>query len=105
MRIISLLLLFFTIVGIAGCKKSSKENSGPSGTPPVDPAVANTIGFFLNDWQAKSFTIPAYKDTSTATAAASIFVNLDASTITTKIPNSIFGQNANIWMTQMVTEP
>ena len=28
--------------------------------PGVDPAIANTIGFFLDDWTARTFTPPSY---------------------------------------------
>ncbi len=90
-------------------KKSSGPNPppgpGPEPTPvPVDPAVANTIGFFLDDWEPKSFTIPPYEDAAQPTAAASATVTIDAASIITKIPKSISGQNANSWMTQMITE-
>lgn len=73
--------------------------------PPVDPPVANTIGFFLNDWSSKSFTAPSYTDTTIPSNAAAVFVNIDASSIITKIPGPVFGQNANVWMTPMITEP
>ncbi|MGO8056461.1 hypothetical protein, partial [Rhizobium leguminosarum] len=34
----------------------------------------------------------------------SVFVTIDASKIITKVPSSIYGNNANLWMTQLVTE-
>jgi len=106
-----LLLLAFSLA----CKKSStnSNNSGGGNTgggnggtvTPVDPPTENTIGFFLDNWSSKNFTVPSYVDTALPTAAASAFVTIDASKIITKIPSSVFGQNANIWMSQMVTEP
>src|SRR5690349_338738 len=93
-----------------GCKKNIDEVSP---TPPVspvvpapvvDPAVANTIGFFLDDWSPKTFTPPAFIDTAVPSAGA-INISIDASNIITKIPSSIYGNNANPYMTQMVTEP
>ena len=27
--------------------------------PQVDPPLANTIGFFMDDWEPRNFTIPA----------------------------------------------
>ncbi|MEO6456447.1 MAG: alpha-L-arabinofuranosidase, partial [Ginsengibacter sp.] len=72
--------------------------------PPVDPATANTIGFFLNDWAPKTFTVPSYNDATTPSAASTVIINVDPSNIITKIPGPVFGQNANIWMSQMVTE-
>jgi len=76
----------------------------PGGGNPVDPAVENTIGFFLDNWAPKNYTIPSYIDTPKPSASANVFVTIDASKITTKVPSSVFGHNANIWMTQLVTE-
>ncbi|MGH2648281.1 MAG: hypothetical protein ACRDE8_11965 [Ginsengibacter sp.] len=94
------------------CKKTpsgnSENNNGNGDTlviPPVDPPIANTVGFFLNDWAPKSFTAPSYKDTTVTSTAPAVSVNIDASSIITKVPATVFGQNANSWMTQMVTEP
>src|SRR5690606_1076685 len=36
--------------------------------------------------------------------ATTYVVTIDASKIITKIPSSVYGQNSNLWMTQMVTE-
>jgi hypothetical protein len=103
------------ILSVLSCsKKTDKPDSVPPvTTPPVvivdpsptDPSTANTIGFFLDDWTAKSFAVPAFIDTALPNAEATITVNIDAGTIITKVPTSIFAQNANIWMTQMITEP
>ena len=101
----------FLVVFAGGCKKTSNNSGGnppPGGGPPVpptDPPVENTIGFFLDNWTPKNFTVPAYTDTTVPAAAANIFVTIDASKITTKIPTSTFAHNGNIWMSQMVTEP
>lgn len=104
--------LIATIV-VSGCKKKKDGEATPppnpptdttTNKPPVDPAVANTIGFFLNDWAPKNFTVPSYDDVPKASDNASVFVTVDASGIVTKIPKSITGQNANIWMSQIVTE-
>ncbi|HSC52278.1 MAG TPA: hypothetical protein VLC98_01555 [Phnomibacter sp.] len=74
-------------------------------TPQVDPDPANTIGFFLNDWVARSFTVPTTTTASSGPAAAIVTVSVDRSNVVTKIPRSIAGNNANMWMTQIVTEP
>ena len=99
------------------CKKSPGDPAPAPPQPPVvvdtvvlnptpdDPAIANSIGFFLNDWAAKTFTAPTFKDTSLPQSASTVTVNIDAATVITKVPSSTFGQNANIWMTQMITEP
>jgi len=104
--------IIFLLLSVASCKKSTTGGGGgnnpPGGGPPAppsDPAVENTIGFFLDPWQPKNYTASAYTDTAVPSAAANTFVTIDASKIITKVPTSVFGQNANIWMTQMVTEP
>lgn len=99
------------------CKKNPGEPAPPAPPPhdsipvppaaepdPTDPATANTIGFFMDDWQSKIFTIPSFTDTAMP-SSTTVTVNIDAGTIITKVPNNISGQNGNIWMTQMVTEP
>lgn len=72
-------------------------------TSPVDPALAGTIGFFMNDWVAKTFTAPAYKDTTiSVTNAASVTV--DFANVLTKVSPALLGNNANSWMTQIVDQ-
>jgi hypothetical protein len=107
-------LLLVLILLLSGCKKSTSDNASGNGgggnggsggnQPPADPPIANTIGFFLNDWTEQNFTIPAYEDAAISSSPASVFITVDASNIITKVPKPVFGQNANIWMTQMVTE-
>jgi hypothetical protein len=72
-------------------------------TPAVDPKVANTVGFFLDEWQPKSYIVPTYIDFSAPTEALTT-VTLDASNIITKIPQQIFGHNANTWMGTFVDQ-
>ncbi len=112
--VISLLLL---IIMASACKKKpAGPDPDPGGGDPgdkdttvvrpvADPAVAKTVGFFLDDWQPKTFAPPAYTDISPVTLATANTVTIDASSIITKIPLSIFSHNANTWMTPMVTEP
>ncbi|MGN6533222.1 MAG: alpha-L-arabinofuranosidase, partial [Ginsengibacter sp.] len=107
-------LLILSILFLLACKKNPvKPEPVPPVTPPdstqvdpnpTDPSTANTIGFFLDDWAPKTFTIPAFTDTALP-SSTSVTVNIDAGTIITKVPKSVFGHNANIWMTQMITEP
>src|SRR5215210_8355432 len=104
------LIIVVSLVVLFACKKKSgSTDAGSTGgggnVDPTDPPVANTIGFFLNDWQPKNFTTPSYTDTSVPSSATGAYVTIDAADVITKIPKYIFGQNANIWMTQMVTEP
>jgi hypothetical protein len=77
-----------------------------------DPAVAPTMGFFLDSWQARRFAAPDHKEVGAlatgagvASAGAEVAVTIDAGDVITKIPPSEFGHNANTWMTAMITEP
>ncbi|MGZ8537012.1 MAG: alpha-L-arabinofuranosidase [Flavisolibacter sp.] len=111
MKSILLHTFFLLLISTYSCKKTNTGNGGTNPPPPpppvdetpVDPPIENTIGFFLDNWTGKSFTAPAYTDTSIP-ASVSTFVTIDASKIITKVPSAIFGHNANIWMTQLVTE-
>lgn len=108
-RKIGLLAMAVSVV-FSFCKKEVGDDDGGGGgnnPPPVDttpvvvtppdPTLANSIGFFMDAWQPKTFTAPEAKDTATP-ASASITVTVDASTILTKISPKMFGNNANSWM-------
>jgi hypothetical protein len=73
-------------------------------TEAVDPPLAATIGMFLNEWQPKVYAAPPYTEAKIA-ATASATVTVDAANVITKIPLTIFGHNANNWMTRMYNEP
>lgn len=99
--------LFLILAFAFSCKKEVIDpvSTGGGGMQPaIDPPVENTIGFFLNNWAPKNFSQSLSTDTALPSSNASVFVTIDASKIITKVPSSISGQNANIWMTQMVTE-
>ncbi len=105
------------VVIIFSCKKAPVD---PTSVPPpvvvppvvgdttiapgVDPATANTIGFFLDDWQAKTFTAPAYEDAAIPSAVTNT-VLVDATSVITKIPLSEFGHNAVWWMGPVAGDP
>lgn len=61
-------------------------------------------GFFLNEWQPKTFTAPSYNDITKPTAAPTTTITFDTATVLTKVSKYLFGNNANPYMTQMVTE-
>lgn len=113
MKKIIISVLAFAIVSIGACKDKPKADGGTGGggaggggiTPPTDPATANTIGFFMNDWQAKKFTAPSYNEVVKPTATATSFVTVDAGTIVTKVVPSIYAHNANSWMGDMINDP
>ena len=108
--------VLLAIMSVYGCSKTSDpdpeaEPGGPGGpvvtpvVPVADPPLAATIGFFDNQWKARSFTAPAYTEVTPAQTAATVTVTIDASKIITKIPPTVWGHNANTWMTNMVGEP
>ena len=71
---------------------------------PADPPVAETIGFFLDDWKPRAFVEPAAEEgvvPSSTTDTVTVYPNR----IITKIPAAEFGHNANTWMTDMVSQP
>ena len=72
--------------------------------PGVDPAVATTVGFFLEKWQSKTFVAPNYTD-ETVIATADNTVTIDAADVIAKIPVQIFGHNSNTWMGTFVDQP
>ncbi len=93
------------------CKKKNTGSEIPPGdttitiTPAADPPTAKTVGFFLDDWKAKSFTVPEAYMTPVLPAQGNVIVSVDKSDIITKIPPTLFGNNANTYMTQMVDQP
>ncbi|RYY21419.1 MAG: alpha-L-arabinofuranosidase, partial [Sphingobacteriaceae bacterium] len=99
----------------AGCKKESSSGTDtpvttPTTTPvtvtaPTNPATAASVGFFIDGWLPKTFTAPAYTEVAKPTAAATVTVSADYSATLTKVSKYLFGNNANPYMTQMVTEP
>jgi hypothetical protein len=109
-RPVFILLVAFVCIS---CKKPAADpapgggNGGGGGggiTPAIDPPIASSIGFFLNDWAPKTFVVPSYTDT-TIPASGTFTITIDKSIIITKVPPTIFGNNTNVWMGQMVTEP
>jgi hypothetical protein len=107
-RTISIGIVCLALSTLTGCSKSTPENNKEetntdSTIVPEDPALAATIGFFMNGWVQKNFTAPAYTEKAAPTAA-SLTVTVDASEIVTKISPALFGNNSNLYMTQAVTE-
>ncbi|WP_341836536.1 alpha-L-arabinofuranosidase [Chitinophaga pollutisoli] len=108
-------LLSMIVCALIGCNKKSGDrvngdgdgNGGDTTGPvvsPQDPATAATIGFFMDGWKEKTFVAPAF-DEKAPPASAQVTITADASKILTKIPPTLLGNNTNIYMTQMVTEP
>jgi len=101
-------ILFITVIVIISCKKSNNAgatpppptdtgNGGSTGpiTAPTDPSVAATQGFFLNDWQARTFTPPASQAADKPTGSTSITATADFSQVVSKVSKYMFGNNMN----------
>jgi len=107
-----ILLLLFIVA--ASCQhKGDPAPVAPPATPPsieldinynpVDPAVAPSVGFFLDDWQPKTFAAPVNADAKeTTTATPTDTINIDLNKVITKLSKYVFGNNVNSWMGQMV---
>ena len=73
---------------------------------PVDPALATSIGFFQNGWTARSFTDPTTDTTGvTSVLVATDSLTIDVNKVLVKTPPYLFGNNSNLWMGQIVTQP
>jgi hypothetical protein len=103
-------IILLTTLELASCsKKSSVDNNPvlPADTvikAPVDPDIAPTIGFFLDNWQPKTYVQPSYTEVPVPNNPSTT-VTIDAANVITKIPVTIFGHNANNWMTSMYDQP
>ncbi len=62
-------------------------------------------GFFLADWQPRTTTSPDYNDVQPVTDPVTVAVTVDFSDTLTKIPQYLFGDNANIWTGPMSDNP
>jgi hypothetical protein len=105
--------LIVAIVLLASCKDD--PGTEPTPEPPVeeeekepivpgqDPTLAKTIGFFADGWTAKTFVKPAFQEVAAPTSTT-VTVTVDNGTMLTKIPPTMFAQNANTWMTRMVDQ-
>ncbi|HRG23197.1 MAG TPA: alpha-L-arabinofuranosidase [Chitinophagaceae bacterium] len=113
MKIAYRFIYFSLLIGLplinTSCKKKAGTTPPPVGdtttvNPQVDPPLANTIGFFMDDWQPRTFTVPTTFTNTTVPAAAGVTVTVDRSNVLTKVPRSFASNNANLWMGQLVTE-
>ncbi|HEY2581937.1 MAG TPA: hypothetical protein VGI43_09025, partial [Mucilaginibacter sp.] len=103
-------IILTSLVVFQSCKKEPANNTGGGtvvptpvstgvGTGPggsivagTDPSTAVTQGFFLDNWQAKTFTAPgSTQSVSKPSADGAVTVVADLSQITTKASSLIFG--------------
>lgn len=111
MKQLALLTFSFLLLQFASCSKQDENVPEPTPTTPeepvikeqVDPAVEKTVGFFLDNWTAKNFTSPTDFTLSAVPETTSSTVTVDYAKVITKIPSSIYGNNANLWSGKMIT--
>ncbi|MCS3736683.1 alpha-L-arabinofuranosidase [Mucilaginibacter dorajii] len=100
--------IMLSLVSLAACKKDKaadqttpvvvdQGNGGATGpiTSPTDPAVAVSQGFFLDDWQGKTFTRPSVQSVAKPTASSSATVTADFAQVVSKVSKNLFGNNMN----------
>jgi hypothetical protein len=104
----TLLIAFSALLLFSACKKDNTEPSDTSVTPkdtiPNDPSLLSTQGFFFDNWQPKSFTIPSSVTEATLPASTNVTVTVNTATVISKMPATIFGNNSNVWIGQINTE-
>src|SRR5688572_12228433 len=62
-------------------------------------------GFFLDGNQPKPATIPAFIEFEKPSNPATTTVSVNATDIITPVSKYVFGNNANVYMSQMVDQP
>jgi alpha-L-arabinofuranosidase len=110
--------IFFSIAWMQACKKDSavnnskNNNNGGAGTvtdttiiQPTEPAIANTQGFFLDNWQAKTFSVPATQTVTKPAVVGPVTITVDLGQEITKVSNYIYGNNTNPFMGNFVSAP
>lgn len=109
MKKIILVTVSILLLQLSSC---SKQDDSPDPTPtpedPVikpqtDPSVSNTIGFFLDNWTSKSLVSPTNYTVAAVPEVTTSTVTVDYANVITKIPSSIYGNNANLWSGKMIT--
>lgn len=107
-------MFLLATITVTSCKKNKvAENveesvvvpSDPQINPPTEVATATSVGFFMDDWQAKSFVRPEFSEVAKPTGNAGVTVNIDYSQTLTKVSKYLYGNNTNTYIGQMVTEP
>lgn len=113
------LFLLVVLLNITSCKKTTTTddggNAGGSTKPPttttdstynpVDPSLPATVGFFGNGWTPKTFSVgdTAAPMETTLTVTDSLTINVNK--VLTKVQPYVYGNNSNLWMGQVVTQP
>ena len=106
-------LTLSTVLVLAACTKHSSPGTIEKPYPvetdsvykPADPSVPPTVGFFLDGWQSRTFTAPDTMTGSVPSYAATDSLTINVNQVVAKVPPYLYGNNSNLWMGQIVTEP
>ncbi len=111
--------LWVILICCAACKKSISPNDPGGGNTggndypvitdsiynPSDISTPATIGFFGNAWSVKSFQSPGTVDGAVPTSSATDSLTINVNNVLVKVPPYVYGNNSNLWMGQIVTQP
>jgi hypothetical protein len=61
--------------------------------------------YFEGDREFKTATLPSYVPAERPSAPATVTIHVDVATPRTPVPRYLYGNNANVYMTQMVDQP
>src|SRR3954465_4743995 len=97
----------------AACKKNptaiKPDGSYPLITDsvykPIDPSLPATVGFFQDAWSARNFSTPDTVAGTVTSLVATDSLPIDVNKVVAKVPPYVFGNNSNLWMGQIVTQP
>lgn len=102
------------LISMAACHKTSSPAIIPNPYPvktdstynPVDPSVPATIGFFQSAWTGRTFVVPASDSVGPLPAfPATDSLTINVNNVLVKTNPYIYGNNSNLWMGQIVTQP
>ncbi|HEY9047504.1 MAG TPA: T9SS type A sorting domain-containing protein [Ohtaekwangia sp.] len=65
----------------------------------------NPQGFFLDDFETKSIASPEYESFDKPAKASTCIISVNHTSVVAPVSKYIYGNNANIFMTQMVDQP
>jgi len=98
----------------AACKKHENNNKEilwltptDSTYAPVDPSTPPSVGFFSSNWTAKTFSAPvdSFVKVTFNTPVVTDSMVIDANNVLVKVPPTVYGNNSNLWIGQIVTQP
>lgn len=71
----------------------------------ISAHAQSTQGFFLNHSKPRKAVIPPYKKVRPVKHKASVVINVDFRDTVANVSKYIYGNNSNVYMTQMVNQP